>query len=211
MSMDAPLEIRSLAREILDANNKIKLLPASFYDQIPFYTIRLFCHYYARYGLPTLELVEWLKDKIKGLSAIEIGAGAGDLGYHLGIPMTDSYCQEIPEVKEFYQISRQPTIQYGKDVERLDALQAIDKYKPDVVIASWVTQWIDPDLPPPPGGGNVYGVKEEELLKRVGSYIVIGAEEIHRHKTIMKIPHKTFDLPFVRSRRKDNRIWIWEK
>jgi hypothetical protein len=41
----------------------------------------------------TVELVAWLHDRIAGRKAIEIGAGMGDLGYHLGIPQTDSYAQ----------------------------------------------------------------------------------------------------------------------
>ena len=56
---------------------------------------------------------------------------------------------------------------------------------------------------------NIHGIKEDEILERGLTYIVIGAEEIHRHKPIMKAEHKMIDAPFVRSRRKDNRIWIW--
>jgi hypothetical protein len=40
----------------------------------------------------------------------------------------------------------------------LDAIAAIEKYQPDTVVASWVTHWIDPNLPVPPHGGNIYGV-----------------------------------------------------
>jgi hypothetical protein len=128
--------------------------------------------------------------------------------------MTDNYNQEMPDVKKYYAITGQPTIRYGKDVEKLDALEAQAKYKPQVIIGSWVTQWIDPNLPPPPGGGNMYGIKEPELLERLppgGSYIHIGAHGIHDFKKILALPHETYELPFLRSRRPDNVVYVWNK
>lgn len=184
---------------------------ASDYDQIPFEELRMFCHFNARYLLPTVELIEFLKEQIDDKSAIEVGAGCGDLGTHLGIKMTDNYCQEWPDVKEFYKAIKQPTIKYGENVEKIDVIDAIIKYKPDIIIGAWVTQWIDPNIPPPIGGGSIYGIKEDKLLELVNTYILIGAEEIHKHKAIMKKPHTKIDAPFVRSRRKDNKIWIWKK
>ena len=195
---------------MLDKNKKLNLYPSSYYETLNFEQLRVFCHFNARYGLPTIELVDWLKKEIGDLKAIEIGAGSGDLGHHLGIPMTDNHCQEWPDVRLIYSATQQPLIKYGVDVERLDALEAIEKYKPDVVLGSWVTQWIDPNKPPPFGGGSVYGIKENLILERVRKYIVIGAVEIHKYKEIMKLPHKTYELPFLWSRRKDNRIWVWE-
>ena len=192
---------------LLEENLKLKLLPASHYDAIPFQELRMFCHYQARYLLPTVELIEFLKPYTN--NALEIGAGCGDLGYHLGLRMTDNYCQYFPEVKEYYEALQQPIIKYGKDVELLDAALAIKHYNPDVVIGAWVTNWVDPLLPPSPGGGSVHGIKEDEILDRGITYIVIGAEEIHKHKPIMKAKHQKIDAPFVRSRRQDNKIWIW--
>jgi hypothetical protein len=164
----------------------------------------------ARYLLPTVELVDHLKSVIVGRKAIEIGSGSGDLARFLGIPATDNYCQDWPEVKEFYEITGQPRVRYGDNVERLDALEAVEKYKPDIVIGAWVTQWIDPKLPPPPEGGSIYGIKEDELLEKVPVYIMIGAEGIHGRKRILKRPHKMFNAKRIaRSRRQDNRIWIF--
>lgn len=198
-----------IATQLLDERWGLKLCPASFYDSFNQERLRLFCHFAGRYGLPTYELIAWLRDFIGDKKAIEIGAGCGDLGRYLGIKMTDNYCQEWPIVKEQYRIMRQPTLVYGKDVERLDALEAIEKYNPDIVIGCWVTQWIDPNLPPPPGGGSIYGIKEEEILKSGKTYVVIGAEGIHGQKKLLKHSHKVIDAPFARSRRKDNKIWIW--
>lgn len=194
--------------------NFLKLFYADFFDQFDAYELRHFCHDYARYSLPTIELIAWLEGEIAGRTAIEIGAGSGDLGHHLGIPMTDDYQQERPEVKFLYDQVGQPTIRYGRNVEKIDALSAQEKYKPQVIIGAWVTHWIDPHLPPPPGGGNMWGVKEPEMLERLpagGSYIMIGAEGIHCNKKIMNLPHETHVLPFLRSRRRDNRIWVWNK
>ena len=190
-------------------DNKLKLLPCGYYDKLDSSNLRIFCHIYARYGLPTVELIDFLKPYLQNQKTIEIGAGSGDLGHHLNVTMTDNYNQEMPDVKAYYDACKQPVIKYGTDVEKLEALEAVDKHKPDVVVGCWVTHWIDPNLPPPIGGGNIYGIKEEEVIKRVKTYILIGAKEIHKHKTIMNIPHKEIEAPFVRSRRKDNFIWIW--
>ncbi|HEY3283412.1 MAG TPA: hypothetical protein VGN26_14180 [Armatimonadota bacterium] len=55
------------------------------------------------YQFPTRELVLWLQELIRGRRAIEIGAGNGWLGWHLGIPMTDSYQQsEHPDTMLYY-------------------------------------------------------------------------------------------------------------
>jgi len=197
--------------EHLLANGKLRLLPAKDYDQFDSNELRLFCHHKARYGLPTEELVTFLRELIGRDKAIEIGAGSGDLGYHLRIPMTDSYCQDEPDVRAYYKAIRQPTIEYGQDVEKIEALAAVEKYKPDVVVGCWVTQWIDPCLPPPSGGGSIYGIKEDELIKKVKKYILVGSEAIHGGKFIMSYPHTKYFVPGVRSRRSDNRIWVWER
>src|SRR5271170_675184 len=81
---------------------RLKLLSYKEYDKIDRIALKLFCHATGRYGLPTIELVEYLKELIGGRSAIEIGAGNGDLGRHLGIPMTDSRLQEDPVIRERY-------------------------------------------------------------------------------------------------------------
>jgi len=201
-----------LACKLLDSNDHLKILPASAYDAIPQHELRLFCHFYARYGLPTKEMVEWLKKHIGKKSAIEIGAGHGDLGRALGIPMTDNYCQTWPDVKEFYEAAEQPVIAYGEDVERLDALEAAQKYKPDIIIGQWVTHWIDPALSVPVGGGSMYGVKEDLLLKECKTYIVLGNKNIHGHKPILKQKHAELKLPFIRSRAsspKENVVYVW--
>lgn len=175
--------------------------------------LRLWCHYHGRYGLPTTELVAWLRAYIAGRSAIEIGSGAGDLAWHLMLPATDNRCQEQPDVAAFYRALGDPVIEYPAWVERLDALDAIAKYTPDIVVASWVAQWADPDMPPASTGA-VYGVKEDILLDTGVIYVLIGNLAVHGKKTIMARPHRELDLPFLRSRSQhdtQNRLFIWNE
>jgi hypothetical protein len=206
--------VMDIACKLLDDNGNLKILPAAFYESLSFQHLRLFCHYFARYGLPTIETVEFLKRYIGDHSAIEIGAGCGDLGRALGIPMTDNFCQDWPDVKAHYIACQQPIIRYGKDVERLDALDAAKKYKPDIIIGQWVTNWIDPKLPPPSGGGSMYGIKEDLLLKECKSYVVIGNRNVHGHKPILALPHTEIQDRdcAIKSRANDqseNVIYIW--
>ena len=107
---------KRVASYLLDEHGRMLPQHASFFDKFAPTDLRLFCHFYARYGLPTVELVDWLLDRIGGRSAIEIGAGCGDLGSQLGIPMTDNFCQSWPDVQLLYKATGQPTIQYGADV-----------------------------------------------------------------------------------------------
>ena len=198
--------------DLLDADGRLKLLPAAAYDGLSRDALRVWCHNYARYGLPTVELVAWLRERLVGRTAIEIGSGSGDLAYHLGIPATDNRMQEWPEIKFHYTMTGQPVIQYPDFVEKIDAVDAVAKYQPDVVIASWVTQWIDPNLPPPETGGNAWGVKEDEILATGCEYILIGNQKVHGDKKIMAEPHEEFAFSFLRSRANYpalDRMWVW--
>lgn len=198
--------------DLLDENGQLKLLSARQYNQIAPDALRLWCHYYGRYGLPTQELVAWLQERIAGRKAIEIGSGSGDLAFHLGIPATDNRMQEWPNISLHYTYMGQPLIVYGDFVQTLDAVAAVKHYRPEVVVASWVTEWIDPNLPPPAHGGNMYGVKEDHILATGCEYILIGNVNVHGRKKIMTLPHQELQLPFLRSRAihaELDRIWIW--
>jgi len=199
---------------MLREDGVLVLHPNEFYDQIGSLSLRAWCHLHARYGLPTHELVEFLQRYIGTRRTIEIGAGHGDLAYHLNIPATDNWSQTFPDVKLFYALTRQPVIQYPERVENLDATAAIEKYKPEVVIASWVTQRINAHEPPPPGGGSVYGVDEDQIIASGRTYMLIGNLAIHGTKLIMRHPHRQLILRFIRSRSAQpelNRIWIWNE
>lgn len=199
---------------ILEPNGALRLMPASYYDSLDWNDLRIWCHYNARYGLPTVELIQWLRDRIGDRPAMEIGAGSGDLCHHLGIRGVDNHQQTWPHVMLYYAATKQPTIKYGPWVQNHDALKAVKMFKPKVVIGSWITHWIDPDKPPPPGGGNMHGVKEDQLLDLVDEYIMIGNLETHGSKPIMSLPHTELQLPFVKSRASNpdlDRIFIWSR
>lgn len=198
--------------DLLDADGFLQLLPTAAYDAIAPDALRLFCNRQARYGLPTVELVAWLREKIAGRKAIEIGSGAGDLAHHLGIPATDNRMQEWPEVAVYYRLTGQPIIRYPDFVQGLDALSAVATHRPEVVVASWVTEWLDPAKPAPPQGGNMYGVKEDEIVAGGRTYILIGNVKVHGAKKIMALPHQEHALPFLRSRAtcpELDRVWVW--
>lgn len=199
--------------DLLDELGRLKLKASSYWDELDSDSRRLWAHKHARYGLPTVEMVAWLQSLIGTSEAIEIGSGHGDLCHHLGIRGTDNYQQLFDDVALHYALTRQPTIQYPKWVERIDALSAVVKYRPDIVIGSWITQWADPNLPLPAGGGNPYGVMEDAMLDMGITYVLIGNVGVHGGKEIVRRPHKLYDLPFNKSRSAHpdlNRVWVWE-
>lgn len=203
-------EVDSFKSELLLPNGKLKLFSSGYYDKFNPSLLRLFCHLEARYGLPTTEVIEFVKNIIGDRTAIEIGSGHGDLGYHLNIPLTDSKIQASPEVAAQYAAMSQPTIQYPNDVEKLDALEAVEKYKPQVVVGSWITEWIPMDSRKP---GSIYGVKEDILLKYVEAYILIGNSDVHKGKPIFDIKHESVKLHGLKSRAsipQNDRIYIWD-
>jgi len=202
-----------LDEQLLGSSGHLQLFNADDYDQIPRDALRVWCHKNARYGLPTQELVTFVRQLIGDRRAIEIGAGHGDLAHHLSIQATDSYLQDSPEISAYYAIIGQPRVQYPPSVERLEAMEAIDKYRPDVVVASWVTQIGDETIP----DSCTWGVNELLLLQKVKTYIVIGNDNVHGGKMILQLPHLTFRPTWLRSRASDptkevihvwNSMWI---
>lgn len=174
--------------------------------------LRLWCHIHARYGGVTAELIDWLRTEIRSRKAIEIGAGSGDLCGHLGIPGTDNHLQTSEAMKAYYKMIGQPLITYPPWVEEMDARTAIEWYKPDIVVAQWVTEYCDPNLPAPEYGGSIYGIHENEIVDAGITYILIGNQSVHGHKKIMKEPHMELNFPWLRSRSSktgQDRIWVW--
>lgn len=204
-------KLKDISSSLLLPNGRLKLLSEKEYDKFASNDLRYFCHTHARYGLPTVELIEYIKNIIAGRSAIEIGSGHGDLGYHLGIPMTDSKEQYDPSIHAYYEAVGQPIIQYPDAVEKLEALEAVNKYKPKVIVASWVTTYSPFETT---FASSPSGVKEDKLLSQVETYILVGNEDNHRDKPIMKLSHTTEKGSFIRSRAKfpeNDRIYVWGK
>lgn len=136
-------ELIELRQQAKTPAGVLKVMPSAFYSQFQQMSIAAFCLEMGCYSLPTVELMDLVNTKIIEASpsrrAIEIGSGNGVIGEYLGITCTDNWMQEHPAIKAHYQALRQQTVQYRKHVVNLDALKAIGRYKPEVVVASWVT------------------------------------------------------------------------
>jgi hypothetical protein len=210
-----PCALRRLDELLLDEAGHMRLLPAAvLYDQDPV-VLRTWANQRGRYGLPTAELVDWLRDRIAGRKAIEVGAGMGDLGRHLGIKMTDSAVQvEDSALNLYYRSMGQVPTDPPADVIRCDALTAVRRYRPQVVVGCFITQLYRKGDEKTGTGSSVFGVDEGKLLARVGEYIHIGATSVHYGKRILKRAHIEHAFPWLVSRVVEpstNRIWIWTR
>lgn len=188
---------RDLSDDIMRGGTPL-IVPAAYYAQTTPIERAMLGNSNGLYCLPTLELIQWLQARIAGRSAIEIGAGNGVIAHALGIIATDSKMQDDPKVAAVYESMGQPTVRYGAHVKRLEAKDAIAQYKPQVVIASWVTHLYKRDRHE--HGGNMYGVNEEALLARCEEYIFIGNTEVHKGKSIWNLPHEIFYPEWLYSR-----------
>lgn len=174
--------VRDLTPDVLAAPGCPRIMPAAYYRNTTPTERAAFGHYHGVYGLPTTELVDWLRAEIDGRSAIEIGAGHGALAAALDIPATDSKQQADPAIALLYAATGQPPVTYGQNVEQLDAAAAIAQYRPQVVIASWVThKWLEARSE---AGGNMFGVDEDAVIDACETYIFIGNTNVHRDKSI---------------------------
>jgi hypothetical protein len=202
--------VRDLAPLALDEAGRLRLLPASFWASTTVAERAVFGNRHALYSFPTTELVAWLQDFIGPRSAMEIGAGNGVLAEALGIPAVDNRMQEWPHIAAVYAASGQPTIGYGPAVQQMDALVAVKKTRPSVVIACWVTHKYDPKRHQ--AGGNMYGVVEEQLLPHCQHYVLVGNEQVHRDKSLWDRPHEIHYPDWLYSRAHNgsrNFIAVW--
>jgi len=200
-------ELNSL---LLDNEGLIKAVSPSILKSITSQDLAIWCHSHSIYGIPTPELIDWLKEEIRDKSAIEIGAGKGTFGKILGVPQTDGFIQLIPEVRLHYELMKQPIIEPHKNVQKFEASDAVKHFKPEVVFGSWITQH---DYKPIPQS-SFWGVKEDEILKLVSKYIVIGNEGSHGLKKILSYPHKKYKFDWLYSRsqtKSENIIYVWEQ
>lgn len=201
-------DLSGLEKEVL-VDGKLIVRPFEFWKNRDKNEINYFLYVHGIYVIPTDELINYLKENIIG-STIEIGAGNGAISRTLNIPITDSRMQEREDIKMHYAMTGQPVIKYPDDVEKLDAEEAIAKYRPDTVIGCFITHKYKEEI----GNGNMYGVEEENILKAVKRYINVGNLMTHKAKPILKMKHEEhyFDWLITRSvNQSDNRIFIWNK
>lgn len=206
----AKFTVAKLNEKFLDSDRRIKLLPASTWQSIDPIELRLWCHSRAIYSIPTIELIDWLREQIAGKTAIEVGAGNNCLGWHLGIPTTDSYIQQNdPVVRKFYELTRQPITSPHPETQQYEACEAVKRFKPEVVIASWLTEKWNPATE----NGSDYGTDETWLIQNVEKYIHIGNHKIHGNKTVRDFDHTVYQPDWLVSRAScpdQNAIYVWQ-
>jgi hypothetical protein len=205
-------ELQAMDAALTD-KGRMRLLPAAELRRFRHDALCIWMQYSGRYQLPTLELVQWLRERIAGRTCVEIGAGRGDVGRHVGgVALTDSYFQDTPEMQAFYALSGcMPTIP-PPDVWKYEGVRAVRQYRPQVVLACWVTQLYQPGDEVNRVGSCVGGVDEMELLRHAPEYIFVGNAGTHRDKRILKLKHEEFSPDWIVSRAADqslNRIWVW--
>ena len=202
--------------DIFLTNGELNILSIKEINQYPYNDIMQFCLSRGIHCLPTLELIDFLKDEIGiqrlGKIAIEIGAGHGAIAQALNIISTDSFQQNDLNIKAFYAKSKQPTVKYGKGIHKLDADEAIDKFTPSTIIGAFITHKYNKEHCLTEG--NMYGVAEEKIIEKGIKYIFIGNKSTHQKKYICKAyPNfKTYQFDWLFAKVKnqhDNVIWVW--
>lgn len=194
-------------------NGEIIPVAASIIKYIDPVMLRYYLHQNGIYALITNELVQWFKDNVDLSNAIEIGSGVGTLGKALGIRCTDSFLQTEPEIKAYYEALGQPTIKYGIHVEKIEGLAAIKRFKPSVVIGSWITHKWNDSLQ----NGNDYAPDELEIMKNTDTYYLVGNLEAHQHNRLFNeeniiIKAHYFEGLYSRNQYKEeNRIFEFRK
>lgn len=193
-------------------NGYLRPVPANVLANIPNEHIVIWCNKRGVYCLPTIELIQWLREQIGEASALEICSGNGCIGRSLNITRTDSYIQTTPEMIMLYTSMGQIPIAPPSDVLRFEANEAVDQYKPEIVLGSFITQKFIQGDTEAKIGSSVYGVDELCLLQKVKTYIAIGNDSVHGTKRINALPHSTHRFPWLYTRCMNqslNNIKIW--
>ncbi len=161
------------------------------------------------YQLPVVELVDWMRERIAGRSALEICAGHGWLGEALGVVSTDGWVLDHPALRVRRALLGEQNCRPLPRVEKLEALDAVRKYRPEVVFGCFCTHlWC-----PKTRTGSALGVDDAAIFKTrsVQTYILVGARSVHQHRPFLKQSHETYQFPWLFSRGEEPRIWVWNK
>jgi len=175
--------------------------------------LRAFAHVHGLYGLPTLELIEWLAPLLAGKKLLEIGAGLGGFGRPFGATLTDSMVQLQGTVALVYALMQQPTIIYPRDVHRVDAARAAKQLRPDVILASWVTQRFDASAGDVEGASLAFahGVDWPRVFRWCPKVVFLGSERNHgtqRWQTRPDLVEVAGPVLWGRGGVADARLWL---
>lgn len=205
-----PEGVRDLSPWLVNERGEYVVLPASELAETSWQERATFGHHRAMYVLPTVELVEWLRVFIGNRSAVEVGSGCGALARAVGMRATDNYLQTFPEVASLYRMAGQPLIEYGPDVERIDANEAARLYRPDVIVGAWMTHRYNPAEHG--RGGSVYGPDFDDLLEHCADLVLICNTSTHALHPMLARPHQRITPPWLFSRAQTGRdfIGVWK-
>lgn len=183
--IDGASEIKPLIdARLFDAEGTLRPMPSEWWQSKTREEKMVFGHANALYSFPTHESIAILREWIGDREALEIGAGNGAYCKALGIRGTDNKMQRWPEIQAIYAAHGQPSIRYGAHVEEIGGNDAVVQYRPQVVLAAWVTHKFVPTRPE--CKGNMYGVSEHAILSSVDEYIFIGNTNTHQLKPMFQ-------------------------
>jgi hypothetical protein len=205
-----PDQLAALEREVLDSSGRQRVVPASTYAAHTLATRAALCVKNGIYGLVTRELVDLIDGLIGDRDAIEIGAGDGVLSKALGILGTDNYNMHRPEIRREYERMLQPITKYGLAVRKIDGETAVRKYKPQMIVASWLTHKWTPEQHE--RGGNPDAPDELMLLANCEWLIFVGNTSAHQHNRLLDIDHMHIENEWMYSRavRGRNFVGVWK-
>ena len=204
---------RQIDDVLIGEDGLLRILPARVYADLPRPFLQIWAGEMGYHLFPTEELVEWIRGEIGGQTAIEICAGAGILGRALGVPCIDwDVCSRFPEVRLLYDMNRQGIPMIGPHCEKIEALEAVAKYQPEVVFGGYITQRSLPG-DPTSMAGSFAGVDERELIRHVRKYIVVGSLGTHGKKKIWRDRTRDLSPDWIVTRSanpEDQIIAVWE-
>lgn len=209
----AEVDLATMNATLLDESSGVprpRVLPAAEYLKFPHKHLMVWGTKHAFYGFPTLELVEYLRALIGDRRAIEVGGGSGVFGAALGIPSTDSMVQK--SLVSLYHGMQTPTVKYGPNVEFLEASDAVRKYDPDIVVASWVTQRVTGFDVAAGHRGFADGVEFWDMIRGGRTFVLVGNEVTHGKSKMLSKKHEKLSFPWLLSKSMHptkNRVYVW--
>lgn len=166
-------EMIALDEFFLGDDGFLRIMPVGHVEQVPASWRITWMHRSGYWIIPTVELVECLKEEIgEDLDqSIEIAAGAGVLGRALGIRSTDFMMAKWhPIYAEMMRRNGISAPNFGPWVERIEASEAVYRHKPRVVLGSYAIRR---------GGERLQtGIDEKILMETVPKFILLQPKKI---------------------------------
>lgn len=103
-------KVRDISTDLLYGRGRLRVVPACTLERTTAQELLVFGVRANLLSIPTHELCDFLRSRIAGRTAIEIGSGHGGLAHALSIPATDNRQQEDEGITSYYDELGQPTI-----------------------------------------------------------------------------------------------------